>query len=62
MRMAIILLPSLVDDLRKVFVESNTNQLIFEEKLLVYGYRDEDNLRYSGRSYTLRKIRIFSCT
>lgn len=52
-------LPSLVDDLRKVFVESNTNQLMFEEKLLVYGYRDEDNLRYSGRSYTLRKIRIF---
>ena len=52
-------LPSLVDELRKLFTDTSTTQLLFEEKLLVYGYRDEDNLHYSGRSYTLRKIRIF---
>ena len=52
-------LPHLIDDLRKVFSNSNTDQLAFEEKLLKCGYRDDDDSHYSGRSYSLRKVRIF---
>ncbi|WP_445359734.1 PD-(D/E)XK motif protein [Microbulbifer sp. EKSA005] len=52
-------LPFIVSDLREAFSANSVDQLMFEEKLLTYGYRDEDNSHYSGRSYTLRKVRVF---
>ena len=52
-------LPRIVRDLRESLSHNSFNQLMFEEKLLAYGYRNKDDSRYSKRSYTLRKIRIF---
>jgi hypothetical protein len=52
-------LPDLVDHLRAVFSASSIDQLLFEEKLVKGGFRDEDVQHYSSPSYTLRKVRTF---